>query len=351
MGTGSSRERRAQPEAGRASPPATQTRTDQTAKQQQQQQREAARAGKPDVEPLPVHDDDGEPLPCFLHFVPELGDEIKRGVYCRLRLKTFSAIFAVTAQRIGLSLRLDATRQQSLDKAYNWMLQRARMNLLRTIGAESHVDDVSVICDNANELKLLTNRHEVLLRTVRVTHLRVSGTVAGIDASLRGLRPLTLRDRLDLDDCINISNSGRHHGLSHLRKLDVAGVNVSDAGLAHVCTVETLEVLVLAQCDRITNASLACIGRSGLNALRSLDLSDCRLITDAGLMLLVDLPALAALCVSGCWELTDKSSKQLSSGTVAGTLRRLHIGGCFRMTGATLCAHACPKPDRTLPLP
>jgi hypothetical protein len=59
-------------------------------------------------------------------------------------------------------------------------------------------------------------------------------------------------------------------------------------------------------------------------------------------MMLVDLPALAALCVSGCWELTDKSSKHLSFGTVAATLRRLHIGGCFRMTGATLSATVAP---------
>ena len=114
----------------------------------------------------------------------------------------------------------------------------------------------------------------------------VARTWAALSQSSKALRGLMGAARLDV------------------RELDVRGTRVTDAMLRDITTTFTgLKSLYLSMCDRITDAGLAHLAR--LTGLTSLDLSYCSHITDAGLAHLARLTGLTSLDLTGCKRITD----------------------------------------------
>ncbi|GER25583.1 F-box/LRR-repeat protein 7 [Striga asiatica] len=81
------------------------------------------------------------------------------------------------------------------------------------------------------------------------------------------------------------------------------------------------------------------IGDSGISALlgysknlRSLDLGLCSRVSDEGIKRIGDLKHLEALSLQGCWLITDSGLASLGEGSLCGTLKKLILAECDRIT-------------------
>ena len=97
-----------------------------------------------------------------------------------------------------------------------------------------------------------------------------------------------------------------------LRSVDLSNcTQITDAGLAHLRGLTSLENLNLHGCVHITDAGLAHL--RGLIFLKDLNLSDCYKITDEGLAHLRGLISLEKLDLSRCYKITDAELKNLAN--------------------------------------
>ena len=106
------------------------------------------------------------------------------------------------------------------------------------------------------------------------------------------------------DDDLAVISSAKQ-----LRKLDLYGTNISDAGLVHVSKLGNLDSLNLGFCHRLTNESVDSIVK--LKRLKYLNLGFCRRISDAALERLGALTELETLNLS-LTSVGDNSLKQIS---------------------------------------
>lgn len=173
------------------------------------------------------------------------------------------------------------------------------------------------------------------------------------DASLgRIAQSLRNLEELELGGCSNVTDTGLllvAWGLRRLRRLNLRSCwHVSDAGIAHLCGAEVpeggeaesaegavvarggtarLEHLGLQDCQRLTDEALRHAAR-GLPVLRSVNLSFCVAVTDAGLRHLARLPCLEDVNLRACDGVSDAGVSVLAEG---GRLRALDVSFCDKV--------------------
>ncbi len=146
--------------------------------------------------------------------------------------------------------------------------------------------------------------------------------------------PLVNNGRLDLSELTNLRDLKTI--LDQASGIRITSINltncknITDADLAHLSSLTSLTSLNLSGCKNITDAGLAHL--LSLTSLISLDLSDCN-ITDANLALLSKLTLLSSLDLSGCQNITDAGLAHLSSLTL---LSSLDLSVCHNITDAGL---------------
>jgi hypothetical protein len=125
--------------------------------------------------------------------------------------------------------------------------------------------------------------------------------------------------------------------LRELRHLDFSSgygeqaCTITDDGLKRLAELDLpyLETLTLGWCENITDAGLAHIAE--LESLEWLGLPGCTNITDAGLPWVTDVTKLKGLDLRGCLNITDEGIQQLALKTDWDVIL---LGGCQNVTAA-----------------
>ncbi len=149
--------------------------------------------------------------------------------------------------------------------------------------------------------------------------------------------PLVNDGYLDLSGLPNLSDSDLKTILDQASSTRITSINLSnckkitDAGLEHLSKLTSLSSLNLDGCENITDAGLAHLSK--LTSLNSLDLSECHIITNAGLSHLSKLTSLNSLDLSECHIITNAGLSHLSKLTL---LSSLNLSRCNKITGAGL---------------
>jgi serine/threonine protein kinase len=159
---------------------------------------------------------------------------------------------------------------------------------------------------NDDELAVLTRRLMDFgpIQLLDLSHSYIT------NAGLAQLRKLTGLQRLNLWDCMGITEVGLHHleALKGLTSLGLSGCDITDWGLRHLKALPNLTDLDLAGCSEITDAGLTHL--QALPKLANLRLSGIR-ITDKGIAELKPLTNLASLELVGT-TVTDLGVAQLA---------------------------------------
>lgn len=152
-------------------------------------------------------------------------------------------------------------------------------------------------------------------------------------------------ETLRLEGCSNITNTGLlliAWGLKRLRRLDLRSCwLVSDQGIAHLSGLnpETadgnleLEYLGLQDCQRLSDEALRHMS-TGLKKLKSVNLSFCVGICDAGLRHLARMPQLESINLRACEYITDTGVSYLAEG--GAKLSQLDVSFCDKITDSAL---------------
>lgn len=130
------------------------------------------------------------------------------------------------------------------------------------------------------------------------------------DAGLAHLRGLGSLEQLELDYSFEITDSGLEHisALTGLRELVLESDQVTDAGLERLLVLTGLEHLGLGL-EKITDDGLKRLRKLG--QLKHLDLWYCEQITDAGFENIGKLTGLQHLGLQGCEQITDSGLKHI----------------------------------------
>jgi hypothetical protein len=140
---------------------------------------------------------------------------------------------------------------------------------------------------------------------------------------------LRVADVVGDDELAGLANL---RGLASLQSLDLTGCKlVTDAGLSHLKGLTSLQALNLHGCKLVMDAGLSHL--KGLTSLQALDLSKCNLVTDAGLDHLKGLTSLQTLNLYGCKQVTDAGLANLK-GLIS--LQALNLHGCEQVSDAGL---------------
>jgi F-box/leucine-rich repeat protein 2/20 len=177
-----------------------------------------------------------------------------------------------------------------------------------------------------------TSIHCFLLQNSRLVHVNLSGLASATNAAMKIIASNCPRvEVLNISWCNNIDNRGLKkvvEGCPKLRDLRAGEVRGWDDVelMMELFKRNTLERLVLMNCDSLSDESLAALVEGvgeevdvltdrpivPPRILKHLDLTRCRSITDTGLKTLVDnVPFLEGLQVSKCGGLTDDSLNAL----------------------------------------
>uniref|UniRef100_A0A131YMG5 F-box and leucine-rich repeat protein 14 n=2 Tax=Rhipicephalus TaxID=426455 RepID=A0A131YMG5_RHIAP len=174
-------------------------------------------------------------------------------------------------------------------------------------------------------------------------------------------------ERLDLGGCTDVTNTGLlliAWGLHNLRSLNLRSCRgVSDPGISHLAGMTPtsaigtlrLESLCLQDCQKLTDDALRFIS-IGLQDLRSLNLSFCASVTDAGLKHAARMARLRELNLRSCDNISDLGLAYLAEGgsristldvsfcDKVGDQGLLHASqGLFQLRSLSL--NACPVSD------
>lgn len=158
-----------------------------------------------------------------------------------------------------------------------------------------------------------------------VTRLDLSLCKQITDNSLGRIAQLKNLEVLDLGGCCNVTNTGLllvAWGLKNLRWLNLRSCwHVSDQGIAHLAGLNkenaegtlALEYLGLQDCQRLSDEALKHVS-TGLNGLKSINLSFCVSITDSGLKYLAKMASLKELNLRSCDNVSDIGMAYLAEG-------------------------------------
>lgn len=159
---------------------------------------------------------------------------------------------------------------------------------------------------------------------------------------LSGLNPETAEGNLELEylglqDCQRLSDDALRHmatGMKKLRSINLSFcVGICDAGLRHLARMPQLEAVNLRACDNITDVGVSYLAEGGAK-LNQLDVSFCDKITDAALQHISQaLYGLRSLSLSAC-PVTDEGIKRIARELA--DLDTLNIGQCRHVTDAGL---------------
>ncbi|XP_014214322.1 F-box/LRR-repeat protein 14-like [Copidosoma floridanum] len=159
-----------------------------------------------------------------------------------------------------------------------------------------------------------------------LTELNLSLCKNITDASLGKIaNALRNLERLELGGCSNITNMGLHvisWGLKKLRRLDLRSCwHVSDQGIAFLagtaaddCGTPRLEHLGLQDCQRLSDEGLRHLATGLGDTLRSINLSFCVLITDAGMKHVAKIGSLRELDLRSCDSISEIGMAYLAEG-------------------------------------
>jgi hypothetical protein len=124
-----------------------------------------------------------------------------------------------------------------------------------------------------------------------------------------------------------------------IKSIDLSRIapHVTDCTVRHIIrSCPHLTSLNLSDCRLVTDEALAGLGRS----LQVLILQNCRQLTDIGLNYLANTcHSLEALHLDGCHRITDEGIIKLVTAS-GNSIRRLRLSDCSRVTGLTLQAVA-----------
>lgn len=151
---------------------------------------------------------------------------------------------------------------------------------------------------------------------------RPAAAAAASSACLLPALPTVAPTGLDLAVCEMVGDAALAVISAHMRQLATLKVNgcsrVTDAGLAHVCDIDSLLTLHLDRCIHITDAGLKLLTR--LSGLTSLRISRCPNITDLGVSQLSKLSRLSTLSLAQCPLVTDVGLMSLAPLTTLASL-------------------------------
>lgn len=150
------------------------------------------------------------------------------------------------------------------------------------------------------------------------------------DADLPALARLKDLDRIDFGwGCMAFPSRITDRGLEILSTLDLPKLrhlafgycdHISDAGLAHLATMQRIAELQIHGCGGITDAGLAQVAR--MKGLATLDLRGCESISDAGIDALSSIPSLRELLLGGCVRVTADGIAQLAAKLPTTTIKK-----------------------------
>ena len=165
-------------------------------------------------------------------------------------------------------------------------------------------------------------------------------------ADLAGLRPDTGGGSTDLEylglqDCQRLSDEALKHiaeGLTKLKSINLSlCLGISDGGLKYLAKMSTLEELNLRSCDNITDVGVSYLAEGG-SKVRSLDVAFCDKVGDSALQHISQgLFGLRSLSLSAC-PVSDEGIVKIAG--VLAELETLNIGQCRRITDKGLKAVA-----------
>lgn len=144
---------------------------------------------------------------------------------------------------------------------------------------------------------------------------------------------------LGLQDCQKITDEGLDllsEGMQHLEEVNLSFcVNVTDTGIKSLGQIPSLQVIHLRSCDNVSDLGIGFLAQgSRSSGLRSLDISFCTNITDSSARLIsVSFPNLACLSMINC-SLGDEGLIYLAHGLKK--LESLNIGQCKAITDKSL---------------
>jgi len=151
---------------------------------------------------------------------------------------------------------------------------------------------------------------------------------------------------VDVGGCGNITNKGILQITCKLKSLQSLNLrscrNITDQGIAYVAGVgrtsgsgtALLERLCLQDLQKLTDNSLKYISQ-GLQMLRSLNLSFCASVTDAGLKFIAQMPALSELNLCSCDNVSDIGIGHLALSDVSSVVS-LDVSFCEHIGDRTL---------------
>lgn len=157
----------------------------------------------------------------------------------------------------------------------------------------------------------------------------------------------------------NISGSGLTTltKFKNLVNLDLSHNGMHDSVIKDICChCNNLQVLILLDCQNLTNKSLKYIGT--LHQLQILDISDCTNYSNRGILKLATCTNLKSLFLENCYRVGDHALKMIASlkdlallsvskcnlisnesvDFLAGIkhIKSLNISGCYRLKGSKL---------------
>jgi hypothetical protein len=128
-----------------------------------------------------------------------------------------------------------------------------------------------------------------------------------------------------------------------IKSIDLSRIapHVTDCTIRHIVrSCPHLTSLNLSDCRLVTDEALACLSRSTTISLQVLILQNCRQLTDTGLNYLSNTcHTLEALHLDGCNRITDEGIINLVTAS-GNSIRRLRLSDCSHVTGSTLHAIA-----------
>ena len=162
--------------------------------------------------------------------------------------------------------------------------------------------------------------------------------MAGVCRAFHGWHLTMLPNQLQIEICHRAHMNDRRLALlsqssgRRMGSLDLGDCrNLTDAGLASLSSLTGLQTLNLRECGKITDAGLSSL--SSLTGLQTLNLNYCYKITDAGVSSLSSLTGLQTLDLAYCDKITDAGVASLSSLT---GLQTLILYDCDRITDAAV---------------
>ncbi len=256
----------------------------------------------------------------------------------------------------------------ALDGAFNRdvpSLKRLNLSLCKDV-SDSSLGRIVTHCKNLEVLDLggctkvtntglffisvgLKNLKQLNLRSCRqisdhgIAHLAgVAEETSPDGTKVTGAAASTLVD-LGLQDCQKITDESLRHvslGLRRVRRINLSFcVSITDTGVKSLARLPDLVELILRSCDNVSDLGMGFLCEDGgPRCLRSLDVSFCGGVGDAGLKLIAaGLPSLQSLCLTTC-GIGDEGLRRASQRLT--DLRELSIGQCPRVTDEGLRAVA-----------